>query len=57
MVAKEILDPFLRKTHSLGKLLEEIGDESAEFCRALDDQRRSFPLETLPDRLDQVEIG
>ena len=52
MVAEEILDPSLRKTQPSHKLIKEIFDESAELCRALDDQRRSFPFETLPDQLD-----
>ena len=56
MVTEKFLDPYLRKTQPGRKLFEKIGDESAEFCRALDDQQRGFPFQTPPDRLDRVEI-
>jgi len=39
MSAEEFVDPGLGEAQSVGKLIEEICDESAEFLRALDDQR------------------
>ena len=41
--SKEVLDPRDGETHSIGEMVEQICDESAEFFRALDDERRGFP--------------
>jgi hypothetical protein len=37
--SKEVLDPRDGETHSVGERVEQIGDESAELLRALDDER------------------
>ena len=39
MRSKEVLDPRDGKTHSIGETFKQICDESAEFLRALDDER------------------
>jgi hypothetical protein len=38
MRSKEFVDPRDGETHSIGETVEQIGDESAEFLRALDDK-------------------
>jgi len=51
-----IFDLGACETQLIGQLYENLIKEGAVFSRALPDQGRRFPLETLPDRLDWFEM-
>ena len=51
-----IFDPGACETQLVGQFCEDLIEEDAVFSRALHDQGRRFPFETLPDRLNWVEV-
>ena len=51
-----IFDPRACETHLIGQLREDLIEEGAVFSRALHDQGRGLPFETLPDGFDRVEM-
>ena len=51
-----IFDPGACETQLVGQFCEDFIEEDAVFSRALHDQGRRFPFETLPDRLNWVEV-
>ena len=51
-----IFNPRACETQIVGQLREDLIEEGAVFGRALHDQGRGFPFETLPDWLDGIEM-
>lgn len=51
-----IFDPRACEAQLVGQLREDLIEEGAVFGRALHDQGRRLPFETLPDGLDWVEM-
>lgn len=56
VLAEMILDPRARKAQPFGQFREDLIEEGADEYRALLDEWRRLPFETLPDGFDRIEV-